>query len=104
MKTRSSLYSFIFLFLVALFISRPGEEKHRHHLVNHLSLRQPDQAEEYDEWVLKNLRFVDAYVISWGTMNGVVVTQGVLGRITVFDGDQQRNLYYGEPISELPLH
>lgn len=93
MKTKSSFYTLLLFFLIILFISRPDERRHRDTLVDHLSLRHPEENENYTQFMIQELRYKDGFFISWTELNGNMVTHGVLGRVTVIDGDSQRAVF-----------
>jgi|GEM_PF-3385526 len=101
MKAKTSLYTLIFLFVIALFITRPGESSHREIITKHLALREPSRADEHEEFILKNVRYVDGWVISWAYIDSVKVSTGIIGRITVHDGDIQRKALNYKPITYL---
>ena len=94
MNTKSPSLTLLFVLLFILFISRPGEKKQRETLVKHLTLRYPDKEEKFEKRMLQELRYIDGFFFSWTELNGKIVTHGVLGRVTILDGDTQRVIFY----------
>ena len=97
MKSATSL---LILIAFVLFLFRPGEERHHSEVIAHILLRSDEGEQGVTDRITKQLRYNDYFLFSTTKLDDVLISHGVLGRVTILQHERQRAVLLPEPPHE----